>query len=165
MVLGAIVILIVGSLVVNYLRNREGSVPEELLRQNNSVESGQKVHTVEAGETLWSIAEKYNNDGFSWVDIAEENKMTDASVIEVGQELVIPNTEEELEAEAEVMTETDDSENAISAETYEVVHGDSLWDIAVRAYGDGYKWVEIAKENNLVNPNVIHAGNVLVLPR
>lgn len=46
-----------------------------------------------------------------------------------------------------------------------MVKGDHLWGIAVRAYGDGYKWVEIARENNLVNPNLIHPGNVLSLPR
>jgi nucleoid-associated protein YgaU len=40
-----------------------------------------------------------------------------------------------------------------------------LWTIAVRAYGDGYKWTEIAKANKLVNPNLIHPGNVFVLPR
>jgi nucleoid-associated protein YgaU len=45
------------------------------------------------------------------------------------------------------------------------VKGDSLWKIAVRAYGDGYKWVSIAKANKLVNPNLIHSGNVLTLPR
>jgi nucleoid-associated protein YgaU len=57
------------------------------------------------------------------------------------------------------------SEEKISADKYTVVKGDSLWTIAERAYGDGYKWVEIAKENKLVNPNVIHTGNVFTLPR
>jgi nucleoid-associated protein YgaU len=49
--------------------------------------------------------------------------------------------------------------------SYTVVKGDSLWSIAVKAYGDGYKWVSIAKANKLDNPNVIHAGNVLVIPK
>jgi len=54
---------------------------------------------------------------------------------------------------------------AISGNSYTVVKGDDLWDIAVRAYGDGYKWVEIARANKLVNPDVIHPGNVFTLPR
>lgn len=54
---------------------------------------------------------------------------------------------------------------AIEGTTYTVARGDSLWDIAVRAYNDGYKWVEIAKANNLSHPGVIHAGNTLTLPR
>jgi len=48
--------------------------------------------------------------------------------------------------------------------TYTVVRGDSLWNIAVSAYGDGFRWVDIAKANNLANPRIIHAGNVLVIP-
>ncbi|MBL7036929.1 LysM peptidoglycan-binding domain-containing protein [Candidatus Microgenomates bacterium] len=161
MVLGAIVVLMVGSLVVSYLKNRQGSLPEELLRNNAAVSTSTKTHTVEKGETLWSIAELYYNDGFAWIEIATENKLTDASVIEVGQELAIPNLQENLAEEVL----TDLQENAITAATYEVVKGDNLWEIAVRAYGDGYKWTSIASENNLVNPNTIHAGNVLVLPR
>ena len=47
---------------------------------------------------------------------------------------------------------------------YTVVHGDNLWDIAVAAYGDGFRWTDIAKANQLVNPRVIHSGNVLVIP-
>ncbi len=53
----------------------------------------------------------------------------------------------------------------ITANTYTVVAGDNLWTIAVRAYGDGYKWVDIAKNNNLDNPNLIFSGNVLKLSR
>lgn len=48
--------------------------------------------------------------------------------------------------------------------TYIVQRGDNLWNIAVAAYGDGYRWVDIAKANNLVNPSIIHAGNVLTIP-
>lgn len=170
MVLGAIVVLIVGSLVVNYLRNRQGSVPEELLKQNSAVEASQKVYTVKDGDTLWSIAETYYSDGYRWVDIAEANGLLDASQIEVGDELRIPSVEETT-----AVAVSDDSvmaantvsvsNDSITAATYEVVHGDNLWDIAVRAYGDGYRWVDIAEENNLANPDIIHAGNVLVLPR
>ena len=53
----------------------------------------------------------------------------------------------------------------IVEETYTVVEGDSLWDIAVRSYGDGYQWVKIAKANNLANPDLIYPGNVFKIPR
>lgn len=66
-----------------------------------------------------------------------------------------------------VNTTANSEKNAqsIDGTTYTVVHGDNLWEIAVRAYGNGYKWVEIAKANNLSHPGVIHAGNTLTLPR
>ncbi len=53
----------------------------------------------------------------------------------------------------------------ITSNTYTVVRGDNLWNIAVRAYGDGYKWVEIAKNNGLTNPNLIFSGNIIKLAR
>lgn len=58
-----------------------------------------------------------------------------------------------------------DQEAEITSDKYIVVHGDNLWTIAERAYGDGYKWVDIAEANNLDNPDIIHAGNEFTLPR
>lgn len=169
--MGILVVIIVGTLVVKYLKSDRGTIPQELLTGTNSIERLGKTHTVAKGENLWQISVKYYGDGFKWVDIATENKLSNASVIEVGQELTIPDLEaENIEAtanieNAEKVTPAPEVANAITTATYEVVKGDSLWKIAVRAYGDGYKWVEIAKENKIVNPNIIFTGNVLVLPR
>lgn len=49
--------------------------------------------------------------------------------------------------------------------SYTVANGERLWDIAMKFYGDGYDWVKIAKANNLSNPNTIHQGNILVIPK
>lgn len=48
--------------------------------------------------------------------------------------------------------------------TYTIVRGDNLWSLAVKEYGDGYRWKDIAETNNLTDPNLIHAGDVLMLP-
>lgn len=47
---------------------------------------------------------------------------------------------------------------------YEVVRGDSLWKIATREYGSGYKWMEIAKTNKLKQPNLLAIDQKLILP-
>lgn len=170
MVLGLIVILIVGTLVIKYLKNDQGSIPEELLSGTNSIESSSKVHTVAKGENLWNIAVSYYGDGFKWVDIATENKIANASEIETGQELVIPDVEEISKVVVDKGNDKDETvtqtnTNSITSDSYQVEKGDSLWKIAVRSYGDGYKWVLIAKENNLSHPNLIHVGNVIKIPR
>ena len=54
---------------------------------------------------------------------------------------------------------------SITGGSYTIVHGDTLWDIACRAYGDCYAWTKIAAANKLEHPDLIHAGNVLTLPR
>ncbi len=161
MVLGALVLIIVGVLVVNYFKDRSsGSIIE-----NGNQISAVNEHTVVAGETLWSIAENSYGSGYNWVDIKSANNLT-SDTIDVGQKLVIP---EDVTIKQPTTTEKSTvsslESSSIQGSTYTVVKGDSLWDIAVRAYGDGYKWTEIAQANKLANPNIIHAGNVLILPR
>lgn len=53
----------------------------------------------------------------------------------------------------------------IGLDEYVVKKGDSLWKIAEMKYNDGYKWSQIAKENNLKNPGSIEIGQKLVLPK
>ncbi len=51
--------------------------------------------------------------------------------------------------------------------TYEVVAGDSLSKIAKRLYGDANKWRQIHEANKdlIKNPDVIHPGQKLKIPR
>lgn len=63
------------------------------------------------------------------------------------------------------VSSVDQDMSSISGSSYTVHTGDNLWNIAERAYGDGFKWTEIATANNLSNPNIIHSGNVITLPR
>jgi len=122
-----------------------------------------QVHQVKTGERLWDIAIQYYGSGYNWVDIAKANNLTNPNVITVDQKLVIPAVAEKTLISTN--TTTIQGTTQITSDNYTVIRGDSLWKIAVRAYGDGYKWVEIAKTNKLVNPGIIHPGNVLVLPR
>lgn len=53
----------------------------------------------------------------------------------------------------------------LGGEIYEVKKGDELYKIAEKVYGDGKKYVEIAKENGIVNPDRIEVGAKLKLPK
>lgn len=162
MVLGVIVLVVVGILVVNYFKDKnQGSITTNSTQTTASANE----HTVVKGETLWSIAESSYGSGYNWVDIKKANNL-ETDNIEVGQKLVIPddvNAKEPTTTAKTKITTTDS--NSISGTTYTVEKGDCLWNIAVRAYGDGFRWTEIAKANHLVNPGVIHTGNILILPR
>jgi len=48
---------------------------------------------------------------------------------------------------------------------HEVKTGESLWQIAIEYYHDGYQWPQIAKINKLSNPNLISPGQKLVIPK
>lgn len=47
--------------------------------------------------------------------------------------------------------------------TYTVKKGDTLWNISKKELGDGTRYKEIAKLNNISNPNKIYPGQILKL--
>ena len=54
--------------------------------------------------------------------------------------------------------------NTTPGNYYTVVRGDTLWGIANKFYGNGSRYPEIAKANNISNPDLIHAGQKLLIP-
>jgi LysM repeat protein len=119
---------------------REGSVTPVPTTQPPST----TTYVVQRGDTLWSIARRY---GTTVQAIALLNNIANPSLIYVGQRLCISG---EVEEPAPPTTRI-----------HVVQPGETLSSIA-RRYGTTY-WA-IAMANNLVNPNVIYAGQRLVIP-
>ena len=169
-ILGGIVVVVVGVLIFNYFRSmNKGSISQVApveVSPNEEVSPQETkdlpiTYKVAKGDNLWKISEKYYGSGYNYVDIIKENNLKSPSVLAIGTELTIPNTE---------VIKVTVTKPAISIEgdKYTVVKGDSLWKVAVRSYGDGYKWVEIYGTNKDVvgrNPGLIYAGTELAIPR
>jgi putative chitinase len=128
-----------------------------------------KTYTVKQGDDLWTIAQQEYGSGYNWVDIAKANNLSDPGTIFAGNQLIIPQltktqiTPMPTSELGQLMNQ--EQLKPIKSDNYTVEHGDTLWDISVRAYADGYRWVDIAKANNLANPDLIHSGNILIIPR
>ncbi len=63
--------------------------------------------------------------------------------------------------------ETDNSPAPAAAQSYTVVKGDCLWNIAKRFYGNGSLYTVIYNANQAIiggNPNLIYPGQVLTIP-
>lgn len=171
--LGGLVVVVVGVLIYNYFSSINQPAPETATIADTVTlveEDGQMVpeslplkHTVMAGDDLWHISEKYYESGYNWVDIAQENNLSNANLIAAGQELTIPRVAVKVSTKMTADTQAD----SISAEEYLVQKGDSLWKISVRAYSDGYAWNKIWEANKelIPNPNIIEPGSLLKLPR
>lgn len=174
LLMGVVVIIVAVLFVVSFLRQTRHiqdttsistaitpTITQQLPSQLQS--SGQKMYTVVAGDSLWTIAERFYQSGYNWVDIAKANNLSDPSTIHSGNNLIIPSVTPQPTTIA--VKPQPVSEKSITGNTYTIQHGDTLWDISVRAYADGYKWSEIARVNNLSNPNLIFSGNVITIPR
>ena len=144
----------------------EAPKPESTTTQNS--------YTVKQGDSLWSISEQQYKDGYKWAEIAKANKLSNPNIINTGTVLTLPKVETKTEIAAEpksglsppsATVVSPESTQKITGSEYTVQKGDYLWEIAIRAYGDGYQWVKIAQANKLANPDLIHSGNKLSLPR
>lgn len=182
MMFGVVTVILIGFLVLRMYGGGTPSITSEAEKTEvatekvgevsvETKEDGKKYPTelpekiaVEKGQSLWTIAEKQYGSGYNWVDIAKENNLKNANVLNVGQELKLPKVAVKLAEKPEVVAAAK-SEVTITGDSYTVVKGDHLWSIALRAYGDGYKWVEIAKSNEIAQPNYIEVGQVLKLSR
>jgi len=186
MLLGGLVVIIVAILLFNYFKspnpqpevsdNGEATTSAEYtldLEENSegeTVPSGlPREHTVAKGDHLWAIAEKYYGSGYNWVDIAAENNITNGNMLAEGTTLRIPKVAvKQVTQEVKAAEPTKAAlEVQVEGDSYTVAKGDSLWKIAVAAYGDGYQWTAIynANKDGIGNPNKIEVGQQLSIPR
>lgn len=97
MVLGILIVLVIGILLFNYFqKGKENLGPAQQTEQTADVspENLPGKYTVKEGDTLFSIAQNYYQDGYKFTEIAKANNITDANAIEKGQVLEIPKLTE-----------------------------------------------------------------------
>lgn len=112
---------------------------ETPLKKPDTESPDEVVHTVEVGDTLSGIAEKY---GTTYQKLASYNGIANPNIIHVGQKIKIPGKGYII---------------------YTVNPGDNLWAIADRLLKDGARYKEIKTLNGL-KTNTIHPGQELKIP-
>jgi len=112
-----------------------------------------RVHVVQPGDDLWSMAERYYGDGREWRRIAQANPGVlsgGPDRLQVGWRLVVP----------------EDGTKAQSQRTVTVRRGESLSSIAERELGSADRWREVYRANRaqLNDPDELSVGVVLIIP-
>ena len=102
--------------------------------------TGENTYTVKSGDSLWSIAKKFN---VTVQELKEVNRLS-SNLLNVGQVLTIPQQEEEIEGN-----------------TYTVKQGDSLYKIATQ-YG---VTVQELKDINRLSSNILSVGQKIIIPQ
>ncbi len=122
--------------------------------------SGERAYIVQSGDTLTSIANRYN---VAVTQLASLNNVSAMSYVYAGQTLKIPNgTVASTPAPTPVPATAVPAPVATSSSSYTVQPGDNLSAIAGR-----YSLTvdALQKANNLDDPNSLYAGQVLTIPK
>ena len=120
-----------------------GLSADEDLENDNNNETMPSTYTVQSGDSLWSIANKF---GITVNDLKNANGLT-SNLLSIGQVLIIPSSS------------TNNPTNP-SYTTYTVQRGDSLWSIA-NNFG---VTVDAIKTLNNLTSNLLSVGQVLQIP-
>jgi nucleoid-associated protein YgaU len=170
MFLGLVIVVVVVGLIFNFFQKKKGTINipgstdvEISQSENGKIFGKGGEYVVKKGDSLWKIAVSEYNDGYKWTELAKANDLKNPGAIEIGQKLILPKIEIK---EVVVIDNQVKEEKIVSGGEYKVVKTDSLWKIAVRAYGDGYQWTKIWQANNskIINPNGLEIGMILTIP-
>ena len=165
-ILGAIIVVILGLLVANFISQKkqdigEGEQTQQALEEQKKLaeeKTSTSEYKVEKDDSLSKIAEKVYGDLTLWPVIASANNIANPNIIFVDTVLILP-AKLEVAKLKENLTKTE----------YIVVEGDTLFKIAQQVYGNGSKWPVLNKANKvgrLANGNpLIFVGNKLIIPR
>ncbi|CAN5527823.1 hypothetical protein BH10CHL1_BH10CHL1_15800 [soil metagenome] len=180
--------------VTDFTAGSNGEIPADVGPVDNgnvtneplSVPTGGIDYTIQPGDTLLAIAYRY---GLDWVVIAESNKLTEDTLLQIGQTIHLPGvesvggpvaeedndqakSEETVEAAATDSNAEDKSSDASKTKSenqtgngftrlYTVQPGNTLVDIA--AIYD-ITWEELAAANNLADDSTLKIGQELRIP-
>ena len=117
------------------------------------------------GDILFHTSRKVTVEDYSYTESAENGFDISISVNlkeykEYGtQKITVSNSNGKTTA----TVSSNRQDNKQNAKTYTVKKGDTLWGIAKKELGNGTKYKDIAKLNNISNPNLIYVGQVLKL--
>ncbi len=158
-------------LALNNIKDKDTLSIGQIIKipQDNFPAADYVMHVVKKGDTLWSIAQKYNLS----VDlIFATNNIANSELISIGQEMKIPShknaiAETNIVNQAVINEKNNDINNNISqpenAEpiVYTVKAGDNLWNIS-RKYGVSVE--VIISVNNLKEKDLLSLGQKIEIP-
>lgn len=124
------------------------------------VASADTTYAVKSGDTLYSIAARYNS---SVNAIAQANGISNANLILTGQSINIPGADSNTTNNNNNSNNTNNNDaagNTSSSASYTVVSGDTLYGIASK---HGMTLASLVQLNNLNPAQVIFPGQVLSL--
>ena len=131
------------------------------------------IHKVVSSDSLAKLSKEYYGDETKWKYIyeANKNKIRNPNVLYIGLELLIPDITVLEKRDDDMFYENlsgrePDEEVFTTTGTHIVRHGDTLFSIARKYYGDTAMWDKIydANEDTIVHKRLLEVGQTLIIP-
>jgi len=132
------------------------------------------LHTVQPGESISKLADRYYGDHRKFHLIAEYNELEDATNVKVGKQIKIPVIEgvpiiadvTEIHADSKEQLDATSKEIIIVNRfvTHTIQRGESLSKLAKKYYGDYKKFDLIAKFNGVADIRDVKVGQEVRIP-
>ena len=104
-VLGGLIVIVLAVLLFNYFNQPTEELSGPASQTEQSEQSGDVskdklpgTYTVKEGDTLFTIAQNYYDDGYKYPELVKENKLANENAISSGQEIMIPKLNESGQA-------------------------------------------------------------------
>jgi nucleoid-associated protein YgaU len=99
LILGGLIVIVLAVLIYNYFNKPNTDLGTSQQTENQQMQGDVEKenlpgnYTVKQGDTLFTIAQKYYDDGYKYTEIVKANNLKDENSLEVGQVLNIPKLE------------------------------------------------------------------------
>ncbi len=152
-------------------------------RPGSGTGSATPVHTVQAGESLWSIAEQHLGDGERWRQIAALNEghtmdggqvFQSNTFLQPGWQLRMPADRAAADGDRNQLTASTAAGDEASVHVVTVDEGDTLSKIAEEELGDSDAWPTVFAASRgkpqpddlpaITDPDVIYPGQQITVP-
>lgn len=127
-----------------------------LPRERTRTAEGADLPTTEAASPAEEIADEPITETAQPEVEPEEEPNTETSAPEEQAESVELVAEEQPQSEEPVRSRIE--------VPYEIIRGDTLWDISIEFYGTPWRFRDIAERNEIRNPDLIYADDDIVIP-
>ncbi|MFJ4748932.1 LysM peptidoglycan-binding domain-containing protein [Streptomyces albogriseolus] len=160
-----------------------GQASTQQVPPGSGTASATPVHTVQAGESLWSIAEQHLGDGERWRQIATLNEghtmdggqvFQSNTFLQPGWQLRMPADHAVADGNRTQMTASTAANDEASVHVVTVDEGDTLSKIAEEELGDSNAWPTVFAASrgkaqpddlpSITDPDVIYPGQQITVP-
>ena len=111
----------------------------------------------------WIFSFFYENEDIKSAEVITESNEVLEMKADYEKAMADNNSLKKMNGDLKERLKTLAVEKAERKKEYKVLNGETLYGISRKVYGNGYKYVDLAKDNNIQEPDKLVAGQTLII--